>query len=61
MLEHRGYELAYLCIGFVAIAMTILAIGLKNKEEQIKTMKLSFRIIINLFLYLIFYVIILII
>ena len=38
-----GYELAYLCIGFVAIVMTILAIGLKNKQEQIKTMKLSFN------------------
>jgi EmrB/QacA subfamily drug resistance transporter len=36
-----GYEIAYLCIGFVAIAMTILAIGLKNKQEQLKTMKLS--------------------
>jgi EmrB/QacA subfamily drug resistance transporter len=38
-----GYELAYLCIGFVAIVMTILAIGLKNKQEQLKTMKLSFK------------------
>jgi MFS family permease len=38
-----GYELAYLCIGFVAIAMTFLAIGLKNKQEQVKTMKLSFN------------------
>jgi MFS family permease len=38
-----GYELAYLCIGFVAIAMTFLAIGLKNKQEQLKTMKLSFN------------------
>jgi len=38
-----GYELAYLCIGFVAIAMTFLAIGLKNKQEQLKTMKLSFK------------------
>ena len=41
--EIGGYELAYLCIGFVAIAMTILAIGLKNKQEQLKTMKLSFK------------------
>ena len=33
-----GYQLAYISIGFVAIAMTILAIGLKNKKAQLKTM-----------------------
>ena len=38
-----GYELAYLCIGVVAFAMIILALGLKNKKEQQKTMKLSFK------------------
>ncbi len=38
-----GYELAYISIGFVAIAMTFLAIGLKNKKEQIKTMEQSFK------------------
>ncbi len=34
-----GYQSAYMLIGFVAIVMTILTIGLKNKSEQIKTMK----------------------
>ncbi len=38
-----GYELAYISIGFVAIAMTFLAIGLKNKKDQIKTMEQSFK------------------
>ena len=38
-----GYQLAYISIGFVAIAMTILAIGLKNKKDQLKTMKQSFK------------------
>lgn len=33
-----GYQLAYISIGFVAIAMIILAIGLKNKKTQLKTM-----------------------
>jgi len=33
-----GYQLAYISIGFVAIAMIILAIGLKNKKAQLKTM-----------------------
>jgi MFS family permease len=32
-----GYQLAYISIGFVAIAMTILAMGLKNKKAQLKT------------------------
>lgn len=34
-----GYQNAYLLIGFVAIIMTILTLGLKNKSEQQKTMK----------------------
>jgi EmrB/QacA subfamily drug resistance transporter len=38
-----GYQLAYVSIGFVAIAMTILAIGLKSKKDQLKTMKQSFK------------------
>jgi len=38
-----GYQLAYISIGFVAIAMTILAIGLKSKKDQLKTMKQSFK------------------
>ena len=38
-----GFELAYLSIGVVAIIMTILALGLKNKQEQLKTMKISFK------------------
>jgi EmrB/QacA subfamily drug resistance transporter len=38
-----GYQLAYVSIGFVAIAMTILAIGLKSKKDQLKTMKKSFK------------------
>ncbi len=33
-----GYQLAYISMGFVAILMTILAVGLKNKKEQLKTM-----------------------
>ncbi len=39
----EGYQLAYLAIGFVAVMMTILAIGLKSKKEQVKTMKLSYN------------------
>ena len=39
----EGYQLAYLAIGFVAVVMTILAIGLKSKKEQVKTMKLSYN------------------
>jgi MFS family permease len=35
--ELLGYQYAYLFIGLVALIMTILAIGLKSKEEQIKT------------------------
>ena len=34
-----GYELAYISIGVVAIVMTILALGLKSKKEQVRTMK----------------------
>jgi EmrB/QacA subfamily drug resistance transporter len=39
----EGYQLAYLSIGFIAVVMTILAMGLKSKKEQLKTMKLSFN------------------
>lgn len=34
-----GYQFTYILIGVVAISMTILTIGLKNKKEQLKTMK----------------------
>ncbi len=33
----RGYEFAFVLMGFVAITMTILAMGLKSKKEQLKT------------------------
>jgi len=33
-----GFQLAYMVIGFVAIIMTILAIGLKSKKVQLETM-----------------------
>ena len=36
-----GYQFAYISMGFVAIIMTILAIRLKNKKEQLKTMKME--------------------
>ena len=36
--EVNGYQLAYIAIGFVAILMTILAMGLKSKKQQLKTM-----------------------
>lgn len=35
--ELLGYEYAFIVMGFVAIIMTILTIGLKSKEEQLKT------------------------
>lgn len=35
--ELLGYEYAFLVMGFVAIIMTILTIGLKSKQEQLKT------------------------
>ncbi|WP_048190794.1 MFS transporter [Methanobacterium sp. SMA-27] len=34
----NGYQLAYIAMGFVAILMTILALGLKSKKQQLKTM-----------------------
>ncbi|MDD3985511.1 MAG: MFS transporter [Methanobacterium sp.] len=34
----NGYQIAYIAIGCVAILMTILAIGLKSKNQQLKTM-----------------------
>ncbi len=33
----RGYEFAFVLMGVVAIVMTILAMGLKSKKEQLKT------------------------
>lgn len=35
----QGYQSAYILIGFVAVAMTILTLGLKKREEQILTSK----------------------
>ena len=35
----NGYQLAYISIGLVAILMTILALGLKSKKQQLKTMR----------------------
>jgi len=35
--EMMGYQYAYIFIGLVAVIMTILSIGLKSKEEQVKT------------------------
>ena len=32
-----GYQYAYMFIGFAAIIMTIFTVGLKNKQEQLKT------------------------
>jgi EmrB/QacA subfamily drug resistance transporter len=34
-----GYQFAYIFMAFVAIIMTILAIGLKSKKQQLETMK----------------------
>jgi len=34
----NGYQIAYIAIGCVAILMTILAMGLKSKKKQLKTM-----------------------
>lgn len=36
-----GYEYAFLVMGFVAILMTVLTVGLKSKEEQLKTIPLT--------------------
>ena len=35
--ELIGYEFAFIFIGIAAIVMTILAVNLKSKEEQLKT------------------------
>jgi MFS family permease len=35
--ELAGYQYAYVFIGLVAIAMTLLAAGLKTKKEQVKS------------------------
>lgn len=37
--NYAGYELAYIVVGFAAVAMLILTFGLKNRYEQLKTMK----------------------
>lgn len=39
--SYAGYEFAYIFVGIIAVAMLILTIGLKNRLEQIKTMKLN--------------------
>lgn len=35
--ELMGYQYAYLFIGLIAVIMTMLTIGLKSKDEQVKT------------------------
>ncbi|MBI5679920.1 MAG: MFS transporter [Methanobacterium sp.] len=37
--SYAGYELAYIVVGIAAVAMLILTFGLKNRYEQLKTMK----------------------
>ncbi len=37
-----GYQSAYILIGFVAIIMTLLTLGLKKQDEQIETMKSNY-------------------
>jgi EmrB/QacA subfamily drug resistance transporter len=39
--ELIGYQYAYIFMGLVAVAITLLTIGLKSKEEQLKTMKIG--------------------
>ena len=36
---YAGYEFAYIAVGFAAVMMLLLTIGLKNRLEQIKTME----------------------
>lgn len=36
-----GYQSAYISIGFIAIIMMLLTFGLKNRTEQVKTMKVT--------------------
>jgi EmrB/QacA subfamily drug resistance transporter len=37
-----GYQSAYILIGFIAIIMTLLTLGLKKRKEQLETMKSNF-------------------
>lgn len=37
--NYAGYEFAYIAVGFVAVLMMILTLGLKGRSEEIKTMK----------------------
>ncbi len=34
-----GYESAYILIGFIAVSMLLLTLGLKSRQDQLKTMK----------------------
>lgn len=36
-----GYQSAYILIAFIAIIMMLLTLGLKNRDEQLKTMKIT--------------------
>ena len=38
-----GYQSAFMIMGFVAIVMTLLTLGLKNRAEQLETMKKNFE------------------
>jgi MFS family permease len=38
---YAGYEFAYISVGVAAVIMLFLTIGLKNRLEQIKTMKMN--------------------
>lgn len=38
-----GYQSAFMIMGFVAIVMTLLTLGLKNRVEQLETMKKNFE------------------
>ena len=39
----EGYQSAFMIMGFVAIVMTLLTLGLKNRAEQLETMKKNFE------------------
>lgn len=38
-----GYQSAFMIMGFIAIVMTLLTLGLKNRAEQLETMKKNFE------------------
>ncbi|MGC9516702.1 MAG: MFS transporter [Methanomicrobiales archaeon] len=38
-----GYAAAYLALGFIAVVVVILTLGLKNRQQQLKTMKKNFK------------------